>query len=148
MRLIRIDGSGDEARALVLRAADQLGKMSVLEFEVDFDPEDPEDPGGLHDLLQSRGLVVQAFGNDRRPFCLVIRHVGSPAVLDLSDLEAPLPMETILEASAALRAGESLFARTPCFPRPLLSLLDRRELHWEAVEDSGGCGLVWVGRPD
>ena len=91
---------------------------------------------------------MQSFENERRAFRLVIQHAGSPAVLDLSDLEAPLPMEAILEAAAALRGGESLFARTPCFPRPLLSLLDRRGLDWEAVEESGGCGLVWVGRPD
>lgn len=148
VRLIQIEGTGDEAWALVLRAADELGDMSALELEVDFNPEDSHDPGGLRDALQSRGLVMQAFENERRAFCLVIRHADSPAVLDLSDLEAPLPMEAILEAAATLGAGEFLFARTPCFPRPLLSLLDRRGLDWQVVEEPDGGGLVWVGRPD
>jgi hypothetical protein len=151
VRVVQIQGSGDEARALVLRAAEELGDLSVLELEVDFNPEAPIHPHGLHglhDALQSHGLVMQVFENERRAFCLVIRRTGSPAVMDLSDLEAPLPMEAILEAAAALRAGESLFARTPCFPRPLLSLLDRRGLDWQVVEEPDGGGLVWVGRSD
>jgi uncharacterized protein (DUF2249 family) len=66
--------------------------------------------------------------------------------MDLCELEAPLPMERILEAVAELRPGEALIARTPCFPRPLLAQLDRRKLDWEAAEAADASGLVWVGR--
>jgi len=145
VRVIQIAGRGDEARTLVLREAEELGEMSVLGIEIDFDP---NVPGDLLDALQSRGVVTQVRANERRALYLVIRRDSSPAIMDLSDLEAPLPMEAILEAAGALCAGESLFARTPCFPRPLFSLLDRRRLDWQVVEEPDGSGLVWVGRPD
>jgi hypothetical protein len=152
VRVLRIEGTGDEARRLVLREAEELGENSVLEIEIDFHPsedpgEDPSGPGDLHDALRSRGVVTQVRENNGRTFCLVIRRADSPAIMDLSGLEAPLPMEAILEAAGTLRAGESLFARTPCFPRPLISLLDRRALDWQIVEEPDGGGLVWVGRP-
>lgn len=152
VRVLRIEGTDDEARAFVLREAEDLGEESVLEIAIDFDPQDdpqddPNDSRDLRDALQSRGVLMQVRENGRRAFCLVMRRAGSPEILDLSELEAPLPMEAILETAGALRPGESFFARTPCFPRPLLSLLDRRPLDWQVAEEPDGGGLVWVGRP-
>jgi len=71
VRVIRIKGTGDEARALVLREAEQLGETSALEIEVDFDP---GDSGDLRDALRSRGVSMQGLENARPAFCLVIRH--------------------------------------------------------------------------
>jgi hypothetical protein len=78
---------------------------------------------------------------------LLLQPPGEPEWMDLLDLEAPLPMERLLEAAAALRPGEALLARTPCFPRPLLAQLDRRGLDWEMAEAADASGLVWIGRP-
>jgi hypothetical protein len=78
---------------------------------------------------------------------LLLQPPGEPALMDLCELEAPLPMEQVLEAAALLQPGHTLIARTPSFPRPLLAQLDRRELDWEAAEASDKSGLVWVGRP-
>jgi hypothetical protein len=69
------------------------------------------------------------------------------SLLDLRDLEAPLPLERILEASAGLAPRGALLARTPCFPRPLFAHLDDRGLEWEALEESDGSALVFVRRP-
>ncbi len=77
---------------------------------------------------------------------LLFQHPGGPELIDLRDLEAPLPMEQILEAAGGLQPGEALFARTPCFPRPLLAQLDRRKLDWEAAEAADGSGIVWIER--
>jgi hypothetical protein len=69
------------------------------------------------------------------------------SLLDLRELEAPLPLERILEASAGLAPRDALLARTPCFPRPLFPHLDDRGLEWEALEESDGSALVYVRRP-
>ena len=53
----------------------------------------------------------------------------------------------ILAAAAELAAGGALIARTPCYPHPLLVLLARRGLAFEAIEEPDGTGLVHVRRP-
>lgn len=68
-------------------------------------------------------------------------------VLDLRDLEAPGPLERILEASARLAPGASLLARTPRYPRLLFPHLEQRALEWKAREQRDGSALVWIRRP-
>ena len=75
------------------------------------------------------------------------RGPGEILELDLRDLEAPEPMHRTLEAAARLAPGESLVAHTPCYPRPLLAELARRELPFEAREEPDGSGWVRVRRP-
>jgi uncharacterized protein (DUF2249 family) len=70
------------------------------------------------------------------------------SILDLRDLPAPEPLERILEACAALEPGDSLRARTPRFPGPLLPLLEARGLRFEVEEEPDGSALVRVWRPD
>jgi hypothetical protein len=88
--------------------------------------------GGLLDAAELRARV------DRLP---------PDAVLDLRDLPAPEPMERILDACARLAPGGAVAARTPRFPRMLLSLLERRGLRWAALEEADGTGLVYAERP-
>jgi uncharacterized protein (DUF2249 family) len=118
-----------------------LPEGSVLEIELDFDPSD------FLDELAERGAHPRLEKIARRRWMLLLQPPGESELLDLCDLEAPLPMEQILEAAAELRPGEALIARTPCFPRPLLAQLDGRELDWEAAEAADASGLIWVGRP-
>jgi uncharacterized protein (DUF2249 family) len=68
-------------------------------------------------------------------------------ILDLRELEAPEPMQRILEAAAKLAPGGALLARTPCYPRPLLAQLAGRSLGFAAAEEPDGTGLVYVRRP-
>jgi len=113
----------------------------VLEIELDLDP------AGFLDDLAERGAHAGRRRLAPRRWLLTLQPAGDRALLDLSDLEAPLPMECILEAAAGLEPGEALIARTPCYPNPLLAQLDRRGLDWEAVESDDKSALVWVGRP-
>ena len=78
---------------------------------------------------------------------LLERFADAGATLDLRDLEAPEPMQRILEAAARLAPGGALLARTPCFPRMLFPQLERRRLAWAAVEEPDETGLVYVRRP-
>jgi len=138
----RLDGDTPEAaHASALRQIESLPKGGLLEMEVGFEP------SGLVARLSESGAAIAVSKVSRRSWSLVVHSPGENALLDLTELEAPLPMERILEASARLGPGESLAARTPCFPRPLLAQLDRRGLDWEAAEAADSAGLVWVRRP-
>ncbi len=142
IRHCRFDGNAPEAaHAFVMRQLQALPKGCVLESALGFDPSD------FLDELAERGAHAQLQKIARRCWMLLLQPPGERELMDLCDLEAPLPMEQILEAVAELRPGEALIARTPCFPRPLLAQLDRRELDWEASEAVDASGLIWVGRP-
>jgi len=142
IRHSRLDSNAPEAaQAFVMQQLQALAEGCLLEIEFGFDPSD------LLDELEERGAHAQLEKIARRRWMLLLQPPGERELLDLCDLEAPLPMERLLEAAAALRPGEALVARTPCFPRPLLAQLDRRELDWEMAEAADASGLVWVGRP-
>lgn len=131
----------ESAHAVVTRQLQALPEGGILEVEFGFDA------SGLLDEFAEHGVHAQLQRIARRRWMLLVQPPGERELMDLCDLEAPEPMEQILEATAALRPGEALIARTPCFPRPLLAQLDHRELDWEAAEAADTSGLVWVGRP-
>jgi len=142
IRHARAGGDAPEAaRASALSQLQVLPRGCVLEIELELDPT------GLLDELVERGAHADSRRLAPRRWLLTLQPAGDRALIDLSDLEAPLPMERILEAAAGLEPGEALIARTPCFPRPLLAQLDHRGLDWEAVESDDESALVWVGRP-
>ncbi len=66
---------------------------------------------------------------------------------DLRDLEAPEPMQEVLEVCAELEGGDSYLARTPCPARPLKQRLIERGLWAWLHEDPDGSGLVFVWKP-
>jgi len=131
----------DAAHAFVMRQLQALPKGCVLEIELGLDPSD------ILDDIKERGAPARVQKIARHRWMLLLQPPGERELMDLCDLEAPLPMERILEAAAELRPGEALIARPPCFPRPLLAQLDRRGLDWEAAEAADTSALVWVGRP-
>jgi uncharacterized protein (DUF2249 family) len=134
------DDAQESAHEFVMQQLRDLPRGCILEIEFGFDPAE-----SLGELAEC-GAHVQLHKIARRRFMLLIQPPGERELMDLCELEAPLPMERILEAVAELRPGEALIARTPCFPRPLLAQLDRRKLDWEAAEAADASGLVWVGR--
>lgn len=134
------DDVQESAHEFVMQQLRELPRGCILEIECGFDPADC-----LGELVEC-GAHVQLHKIARHRFMLLIQPPGERELMDLCELEAPLPMERILEAVAELRPGEALIARTPCFPRPLLAQLERRELDWEAAEAADASGLVWVGR--
>jgi uncharacterized protein (DUF2249 family) len=139
----RFDGTSPEAaHAFVMQQLNALSEGCVLEIELGFNPLD------FLDELAEHVAYAQVQKLSRHRWMLLLQRPGQCALMDLRDLEAPLPMEQILEAAADLRPGETLIARTPCFPRPLLAQLDRRELDWEAAEAADASGLIWLRRPN
>jgi uncharacterized protein (DUF2249 family) len=141
-RHARAEGNAPEAaHASVVSQLQALPKGCVLEIEFAFDP------SSFLDDIAERGAHAQSRKIARRRWLLSLQPPGDRKLIDLCDLEAPLPMERILEAVAELEPGQALIARTPCFPHPLLAQLDHRELDWEAAEADDASALVWVGRP-
>ncbi len=134
------DDTPEAARALIVRELRALPEGGLLEIELGFDP-----TGLLGELaeLGAQGRIQKAA---RGRWLLLLQPRDERELMDLCDLEAPLPMERVLEMVAKLGPGETLIARTPCFPRPLLAQLERRGLDWEAAEAADESGLVWVGR--
>jgi len=142
IRHARAEGDAPQAAcAFVLSQFQALPRGCVLEIEFEFDP------SGLLADLSERGAPAQCRKTSRRRWLLSLQPTGDRALIDLCDLEAPLPMERILQTAAGLEPGHGVIARTPCFPNPLLAELDRRGLDWEAAESTDSSALVWVGRP-
>lgn len=133
----------DAAVALepILRALEALPRDGVLKAELACDP------GPLVAPITERGFRVHVERHARRSWSLEVQPEGGPSIIDLRDLEAPEPMERVLEACAKLAPGAALLARTPCYPRPLLAQLERRALLWAAHEEPDGSGFVHVRRP-
>lgn len=67
-----------------------------------------------------------------------------PEVIDLCNLEAPEPMETILLAGAGLGSGDTYLARLPHVPYPLFPHLETRGLAWQLHEDKDGSVLLLI----
>jgi len=125
----------------VVERLETLSPGGALKLEVGFEP------AALVASLTERGLAAEACECSRGVWSLEVRPPGSPEVVDLRDLEAPEPLERMLEAAARLAPGDSLLARLPRFPRLLLPQLARRGLPWEIYEERDRSALVHVRRP-
>ena len=128
-------------RGPLLQALQSVPPDGVLEIRFGFDPT------ALIAVAAERGFRAEVAVRYAAGWVLTVRARGAPEILDLRDLEAPEPLERILEASAALTPGAALLARTPRPPRMLLPQLERRALAWEVIEEPDRSGLVWVQRP-
>lgn len=131
----------DATFTFVMQELRALPEGCILEIELSLDPSD------FLTEFAELGAHAQLQKIARRRWMLLLQPPGERELMDLCDLEAPLPMEYILEATAELQPGETLIARTPCFPRPLLAQLDRRAFDWQAAEAADTSGLIWVRRP-
>jgi hypothetical protein len=130
-----------DGRERLLEALDAVPPDGVLEIRFGFDPT------ALIATAAERGFHAEVAVRGAAGWVLAVRAPGAPEILDLRDLEAPEPLERILEACAALPPGAGLLARTPRPPRMLLPQLERRALAWEVIEEPDRSGLVWVQRP-
>jgi len=73
--------------------------------------------------------------------------IGDPEIVDLRDLEAPEPLERVLEAASAMRAEETFLARVPRMPRALLPILAERGIDHQ-VMDRGDRGALVLLRAE
>jgi len=140
-----------DVRPILAAGADPLGEILARLRGL---PDDgvmkllaPFRPTPLLSLLSARGY--RAAAREFAPDCWGVEVLApsAPAIEDLRELEAPEPLERILEASAKLAPGEACAARTPRHPRLLLPRLDERGLDCAVYEEPDGTALVYVRRP-
>jgi AcrR family transcriptional regulator len=134
---------GEEPLPAILAALERVGPSGVLFLSAPFRP------APLIALLRGRGHAVEErSGAQKGSTALTIVHGGHPAIVDLTDLPPPEPLEAVLEASASLEAGAVYLARVPRHPRWLLPELERRGLVFEVLEEPDGAALLRVQRPE
>ncbi len=132
--------AGEEPIELILGAVEALGPGGVLRVIAPFRPTP------LLALLRGRGHSVEVEGaGGRWDVDIVIG--GMPAIVDLRDLPAPEPLESILLATADLLPGGIHVARTPQVPELLFGRLRDRGLAFDHVDGPRGC-VVWILRPE
>jgi hypothetical protein len=68
----------------------------------------------------------------------------APEIVDLRDLEAPLPMEKVLIACSQLETGEFFLAHLPHVPIMLFPHLESRRLQWWVHEEPDQSALVLI----
>jgi len=83
---------------------------------------------------------------DAGVWSVTIRSRVGPEIVDLRTLPAPLPLERVLESTAALEPGEAYLARVPRYPRLLLPHLRERGLEWLVHEEPDGSALLRIER--
>jgi len=68
----------------------------------------------------------------------------APGIVDLRDLEAPIPMERVLTACSHLDPGEFFLAHLPHTPIMLFPHLESRGLQWWVHEEPDQSALVLI----
>jgi hypothetical protein len=131
----------ENGRRELMRAVEHAPAGGVLEVRMGFDP------ASCIAASLARRHSARVAWHAHGQWGLEVRGIGAPEIMDLRELEAPEPLERILESAARLAPGEALFARTPRNPRMLFSQLERRGLQWETIEEPDHSALVCVRRP-
>jgi hypothetical protein len=137
-----VSGAPAEALDLMLERLEALPRDAVLKAELGLEP------GALAAALVERGFGVEVGERERGVWPLEVRAPAAPRVVDLRDLEAPEPLQRILQEASGLPPAASLLARVPRFPRMLLPQLEGRGLSWEVYEERDGTALVCVRRAE
>lgn len=106
----------------------------------------PFRPEPLLALLSEEGYRVQTEELGHRQFQVTILGSRAPALVDLSDLEAPLPLERVLVAAASLDPGATAHLRVPQVPRLLLPRLAERDVRHDLYEQLDGRALLSIWR--
>jgi len=125
----------------ILGQLEQLPAHGVLKVIAPFRP------GPLLSLLAWRGYRAVARELEPRVWETEIQPQGAVEIADHRELEAPLPLERILEATPALEPGGVLLARVPRVPSLLFPHLEQRQLTWEVHREPDGSALIRVCKP-
>jgi len=130
---------GEEPFAIIRAAVDGLGSGGVLELQTPFRP------GPLLALLRGEGHAVAHRELAPDHHVILVRKDG-PEPVDLTDLEAPEPMEAALVAARNLGPGDVWVGRTPRPPQLLADRLTPDGLHVQLHAEPEGTGLVLIWR--
>lgn len=69
-----------------------------------------------------------------------------PGIIDLRGLEAPEPMQKILQACTQMGPDDKYLAHLPHVPNLLFPHLEARGLHWHVHEKADGSALILIRR--
>ncbi len=131
---------GQDPLGAILAALDSVPSGGALEVLAPFRPVP------LLTLLQAKGHGVEDERLESDLVRVTIRRDVCEPVLDLTELEAPEPLERVLAASEQLAPGGQLVARMPRVPKMLLPHLAERGLAWRVLESSDGTALLHLHR--
>jgi hypothetical protein len=124
----------------VLAAAETLSAHGVLEVFAPFEPVP------LMARLRAGGCSVASIHVDADSWVVRVSPGGLPPHHDLTQLEAPQPLEQVLQACAVLPPGCVFTAWLPRRPMLLFPQLAARGLEWDAADHPGGTAVLWVHR--
>jgi uncharacterized protein (DUF2249 family) len=125
----------------VLSAVEAVGPGGVVKLSVPFRP------APLIALLSARGHRLRDEQCGPRLWTLEIIVGGRPLPEDLRSLEAPEPLERVLEACGGLAEGSVYLARLPRNPTLLVPHLRQRGLGFQVHEEADGTAFLRVYRP-
>ncbi|MBW2461878.1 MAG: TetR/AcrR family transcriptional regulator [Deltaproteobacteria bacterium] len=106
----------------------------------------PFAPRPLRTLLIEEGYRAEIEELGDREFQVTILGPDAADLIDLTSLEAPLPLERVLAATTTLEPGATAHFRTPMVPRILLPRLAERGVEHEACKQLDGRGLLTIWR--
>lgn len=140
-----------DARPLLARGADPLadilGALEGLAPGSALVVTAPFRPKPLERLLAGRGHAAELVAGDGGLHSLICVVGGEPGLVDLRALEAPEPMEAVLEATGSMVPGQVLMALVPRHPHWLLPHLEARGLRFAVAELCDGSALLRVEAP-
>ena len=134
-------GSGSDPLDLILAMLERLSPDGVAVVVAPFRPKP------LLALLKDEGYRTEVEDLGAREHLVMIFGSEAPPLVDLSELEAPLPLEHVLAASATLRPGSAAHFRVPRVPHLLLPRLRERGVDHAFHELRDGRALLTIWRP-
>jgi len=133
--------AGEDPLEDILGQLDELAPDGVMKILAPFRPVP------LLGLLTARGYRARAREWEAGCWGVEVTPPEAPVIEDLRELEAPLPLERVLDATAKLAAGQALAARVPRHPHLLLPHLEARGLAAQVYDEPDGSALLFVRRP-
>lgn len=132
--------SGQDPLETVLDTVSQLELSGVLKLKVPFRP------NPLLTLLAKHGHGVVVFEETQGIWQVEVVRGGKPEVVDLRELEAPEPLQRVLEEASVLQGAEVFLARLPKFPALLIPHLNQRGLAHHLYDEADGSVFLRVWR--
>jgi len=132
---------GTDPLAVILAAVERLAPGGVIAVTAPFRPRP------LEALLARRGFTVSVVVERDGEWTVAGRDPTAGGIVDLTDLEAPLPLERTIASARALPSGTCAALRVPRYPHLLLPHLAAIGARADVAVLADGTALVVVARP-
>jgi len=133
--------SGNDPLEAILATLNTLAEDGVLKLVAPFQPRP------LLALLAKRGYRVSCHQVEPKHWQVEVLGTDTPEIEDYRELEAPEPLEKVLQRVEHLASGNAFVARVPRVPKLLLPHLEKRGLGWQVFEEPDQTALIHIRRP-